>query len=111
MSWWIYLNNPETGATYDVEAHTEGGTYAVNGTPNTEVNVTYNYGCMFAFRDLHGKTARETLPVMAGFLEAWGHLKPYKADYWAPTPGNVAQAVRLLRDWAVAFPDGVWDVS
>ena len=43
MSFDISLNHPETGKIAEVENFTEGGTYAIGGSNEADLNVTYNY--------------------------------------------------------------------
>lgn len=45
MSYWVYLENSD--GPVEVESHSDGGTYALGGTTDAELNVTYNYGWLF----------------------------------------------------------------
>ena len=114
MSWWVYLNDPETGGSVEVPAHEEGGTYQLGGADRAELNVTYNYGKVYALvgfklRDLHGRRALLTIPDLRRASSRLGTRR--YSDYWAPTPGNAGHALSVLLGWAEANPDAVWDVS
>lgn len=91
------------------ERFEEGGTYALGGTSECDLNVTYNYWVMFDFHALDGRTGADTVAALREFAERWKHDAVYK-DYWAPTPGNVRSAVVRLLSFAEAHPDGVWHV-
>ncbi len=43
MSYDIDLSYPESGLA-QIPSHEEGGTYALGGSTNASLNVTYNYG-------------------------------------------------------------------
>ena len=115
MSFWVYLCNPETGVPLELaEAHEEGGTYALGGTTEAGLNVTYNYSSVyrphgFNLRDLDGKTARETTPDLERVIAAIGTVEPDN-NYWAPTPGNAGRALHVLARWGRELPHGVWAV-
>lgn len=106
----------ESGETLTVEEphNVRGGTYRPGGDYDLALNITYNYAKHFydvfgpkGIRFLHGKTARETLPVlMDAFLDLW---EPPSDDYWAPTAGNAAAAIRGLITLGMLAPEGVWD--
>lgn len=115
MSYDIYFVDPKTGATIQLEEehHFGGGTYAVAPpdmvTPNTReawLNVTYNYGKHFHFRDLDGKNVEEVLHLLTdGMLKLGDEMD---ADYWKPTEGNVKKAlIELLRLANRVPPDSV----
>lgn len=109
MSYDVYLENAGP-----VESFEEGGTYALGGTDQPELNVTYNYSEVyrlldFGLRDLDGKRADDTLPTLQRIVDKLG-TKTYP-DYWAPTPGNAGKALARLLSWAKQYPDGIWRVS
>ena len=121
MSWDIDLLD-EQGAVIELpESHEEGGTCALGGTNSASLNVTYNYQeayrlCpgfdgkdVFFPRDLKGRKAKDTVEVLQAVVDRLG-TKQYKADYWAPTPGNAGYAMETLLSWARQFPEAVWDV-
>ncbi len=108
MSWWVYLCDKDSRAM-TVDLHQDGGSYVLGGTDEAELNVTYNYGKHFAFRDeLHGKVAKDTIPILKAAVQRLGTVRD--PDYWEPTPGNAGYACAILLRWAVQHPDAVWEV-
>lgn len=119
MSWWVYLRD-EGGQAVEVERHSEGGTYAVGGIAEAELNVTYNYGRWFrqALPELsensilatmlHGRCAGDTLLTLERVVVDCGTERD--EDYWASTPGNAGYAASILLAWAHEHPDAVWEV-
>lgn len=107
MSYWIYL---ESDAPLEVANHSEGGTFALGGTNEPELNVTYNYAKHFDYRgELHGKTAAESVPALEAAVAKLGTKRA--SDYWASTPGNAGYACNILLGWAKQHPDATWRVS
>lgn len=87
----------------------KGGTYALGGTCDPSINITYNYSQFFyahwpsGIRELYGKTAKDVvreiervLPKMSGSPDS---------DYWASTEGNAKAALIGLRDLANLCPE------
>ena len=113
MSYDVRLKDAETGETLDAgEVFQEGGTQAVGGTSECDLNITYNYAEVFGglVSDLDGEPANGTLPRLREFVAKWGHLRPYERDYWAPTPGNAVAAIKRLLMFAERHPNGIWEV-
>lgn len=124
MSWNVSLRYGDTIA--QVENHEEGGTYALGGTTDADLNVTWNYQDVYKLVDfypptsLHGKKAIETIGELAQAIERLG-VKQYarqislrgdwEYDYYAPTPGNAGHALNILLGWARQHPDAVWCVG
>ncbi len=108
MSWWVSLNDPATSSLVTVERFTDGGTYAIGGSTEADLNVTYNYGRHFDFNALDGKKAADTIPVLEEAVQRLGTEQD--ADYWNPTPGNTGHACAILLAWARQHPDAVWRV-
>ena len=108
MSWDISLEDQD-GQPGKTTRHVEGGTYQSGGCPETTLNVTYNYGDHFQFRNLHGRTGRETVKELSDGVDRFGTLQD--DDYWAATEGNAGYALSILRDWAKLYPDHTWRVS
>lgn len=136
MSYDIYLKNPVTGDTLELDAphHMRGGTYAVGGTTDAHLNVTYNYAPQFfrvfepldkpratapdwmhkrgddsqvrGVRTIYGLTGAESLPVLDRAIAALGD--DVDADYWKATDGNAKRALVQLRALAAMRPDGLW---
>lgn len=114
MSWDIDLEESD-GVPCKVTAHTEGGTYAVGGTDNASLNVTYNYGeayrlVGFSIDSLQGAKAKDVTAALEDAVNKLG-TRRYTHDYWAPTPGNAGYALSILLRWAKLYPDAVFHVS
>ena len=116
MSYDIYLKDPVTGETLEADAphQIRGGTYAMGGTTELWLNVTYNYGAHFrrvlgddGIRSIYGKTGAESIPMLK---DAMAQLADdVDDDYWKATEGNAKQALAGLLAFAQLRPDGVWD--
>ncbi len=108
MSWDIYLRDEE-GRSVTVERHQEGGTYALGGITEAELNVTYNYGKHFRFPCLDGLTGAEAGAILHEAI--WRLGKDRDPDYWKPTEGNVRHACEILFAWANQNPTAKFEVS
>jgi hypothetical protein len=116
MSYDIYLKDPVTKETivFDAAHQLSGGTYAVGGTSEAWINITYNYGEHFSkvlgkegIRTIYGKTGAESIDILKRAAEK---LKDnVDSDYWKPTQGNAKRALLQLVALAQMRPDGVWD--
>jgi hypothetical protein len=90
-----------------------GGTYAVGGTYQAELNITYNYGRFYreafgerGIRELYGLTAAQVSPLLATAVKELGTERA--ADYWAATRGNAGAALAdLLALARLCPPDAV----
>jgi hypothetical protein len=131
MSYDIYLTNPVTQEPLHLDEphHMRGGTYALGGTTEARLNVTYNYGKHFrrvfsdenveltqferlfgggetGIRRLYGTTGAESIPVLEAAIK---QLKDdVSENYWEATEGNAKQALLQLLALARMRPDGVW---
>lgn len=115
MSYAISLHDPATGETAIVaDGHDlRGGTYAVGGTDEAWLNVTYNYAPCFyrtmgenGIRTLYGMTGRDSLPLLNAAINQLGTNSD--PDYWKATEGNARAALENLRLLASACPDAIW---
>lgn len=134
MSYDIELVDPVTRETLELDAphHMRGGTYALGGTTEAHLNVTYNYYPQFArafepltelrpqapdwlrehekpatgIRTIYGLTGAESLPVLDRAISLLGD--DVDPDYWKATDGNAKRALTQLRALAAMRPDGVW---
>lgn len=116
MSYDIELVDPVSKKVLELDMphHMRGGTYAVGGTTEAHLNVTYNYGTILrkvlspehGIRFLYGKTAAETIPLLSNAAEQLGD--DVSNDYWDPTEGNVKKVLLQLKALATMRPDGVW---
>ena len=134
MSYDIELIDQVTGETLELDAphHMRGGTYAIGGTKQAHLNVTYNYSKQFhrvfdvlteprqkapewlrndgapvsGVRTIYGLTGAESLPVLAKAIAQLGD--DVDPDYWKATDGNAKRALTQLRALASMRPDGLW---
>lgn len=139
MSYDIYIVDPETKDTiqFDESHDAKGGTYAVGGTTEAWLNITYNYAKFFydtidkeeGIRWLYNKSVANTIPTLRDAIEKldeqakdFVYVKPpdmkfgevvhksaNEEDYWASTPKNAADSLRNLVRLATLAPHGVWD--
>jgi hypothetical protein len=116
MSYDLYLKDPVSKETLHASAvhRMAGGTYAVGGTTELHLNVTYNYSKHFyrvlgeaGIRSLYGKTGAQSLPILKTAIEQLGD--DVDPDYWASTEGNAKRALYQLQAMAQMRPDGVWE--
>jgi len=107
----------QDGQLVEVESFTDGGTYAIGGSTDASLNITYNYSPRYrevmdgqGLREfLHGKRAADVMPGLEMAVRALG--TECSDDYWAPTPGNAGHALNVLLGWARQYPDAVFEVS
>lgn len=116
MSYDINLCDPVTRDVLELDDPHDmrGGTYAMGGTREAHLNVTYNYGAIFrkvlgekGIRTIYGMTGAESIPVLEA---AASRLADDATDnYWDDTEGNAKRALLKLVALAKLRPDGVWD--
>ena len=115
MSYDIELINPVTKETVQLdEPHQmKGGTYAIGGTTEAHLNITYNYARFFVdtlggggIRNIYGMSGAESIPVLELAVSKLGD--DVHDDYWEPTEGNAKMALIQLIALARMRPDGVW---
>ncbi len=123
MSYDIRLVDPVSGETLELDAphHMRGGTYAVGGTTEATLNVTYNYSCHFhraleflpvgqegnhGISKLYGMSGSDSIPVLERAAAALGD--DVDENYWKPTEGNAKRALLQLLALAKMRPDGIW---
>lgn len=116
MSYDISLNEPISGETIKFEtAHfVRGGTYAIGGTQEAWLNITYNYAKHYyrvfgeeGIRTIYGMTGAESIPIIKAAMAQLGD--DVSPDYWEDTEGNAKKALAGLLAFAQMRPDGVWD--
>lgn len=100
MSYDISLCDPISHKTLTIDSphFICGGTYAVGGTTELWMTVTYNYG----------KTGAESIPILEKAIAALGDDVD-DTDYWHGTEGNAKRALCGLLAFARMRPDGVWE--
>ena len=91
-----------------------GGMYAVGGTSEAWLNITYNYASHFyrvlgdkGIRTIYGMTGAESIPVLKAAADQLND--DVSEDYWEPTEGNAKRALFGLIALAQLRPDGVWE--
>ena len=124
MGYSIRIKRADGGDAVLPEKHDiAGGTYAVGGTKDAWLYVTYNYAGTFhrviggeGLRSLDGGSVKDLLPVLEKAISALGDAQP-DADYWKATDGNAKKALvnlKAIADLALqAFPDErlTWEVD
>lgn len=116
MSYDISLRDPVTHETLMVDDphQLRGGTYAMYGTKEAWLNITYNYGGHYrrvfgekGIRTIYGMSGAESIPVLKAAID---QLKDDATDdYWEASEGNAKRALYGLLALAQMRPDGVWD--
>lgn len=115
MSYDIELQDPVTKETLQLDAphHMRGGTYAIGGTTEAHLNVTYNYSPHYyrtmgegGIRTIYGMTGADSILVLEKAIAELGDETD--PDYWRPTEGNAKRALVQLLALAKMRPDGVW---
>lgn len=138
MSYDIYLNDPVTKEPIELEAKHQitGGTYAVGGTAEACLNVTYNYADWYykdgvfpeikgknrGIRTIYGMSGAESIPVLKNAIKALESMTEDISEeerkeceeqgvtgYWIPTRENAIRPLYQLLAFAQMRPDGVWD--
>lgn len=116
MGYDISLRDPVTGETLEASAphQIRGGTYAVGGTTELWLSVTYNYAEHFyrvlgeeGIRSIYGKTGAESIPMLQAAMAQLGD--DVDPDYWKSTEGNAKRSLAGLLAFAQLRPDGVWN--
>lgn len=115
MSYDISLCDPVGGEVLELEAPhmIRGGMYAVGGTSEAWLNVTYNYAPHYyrvfgekGIRTIYGMTGAESIPIIRAAMDQLSDET--SPDYWEPTEGNAKKALAGLLAFAQMRPDGVW---
>lgn len=137
MSYNISLVDPVSKETLELEMphQIKGGTYAVGGTQEAWLNITWNYGRWYrmdgvfpdhneqnGIRSIYGMTGAESIPILKkaiAVLESSkediseAEKKEFEANnvtgYWLPTRENAIKPLYGLLAFAQMRPDGVWD--
>lgn len=115
MGYAIHLEEPVTGERvhFDAPHQIKGGTFAVGGTTEAWLSVTYNYGNHFrrvlgeeGIRSIYGKTGAEAIPVLEEAISQLGD--DVSEDYWESTEGNAKIALVQLKAFAQMRPDAIF---
>ena len=115
MSYDVYFNDPVTKEHIELnEPHfMRGGTYALGGTTELWLNITFNYSenyskHKFSIKDLNGKSAVDCIPELERVISELGD--EVDDDYWKPVDGNSKKALIQLLTMAKMRPDSVIEV-
>lgn len=115
MSYDISLCDPVDGEVIQLEVPhmIRGGNYAIGGTTEAWLNVTYNYSKHFyrvfgekGVRTIYGMTGAESIPIIKAAMDQLSD--DVSQDYWEATEGNAKKALAGLLAFAQLRPDGVW---
>lgn len=133
MSWDVDLCDPVTNEVLELDSphFMRGGTYAVDGTREMSLNITFNYTRFYndafkgGFRALDGVSAVKSIPILKAAIEKikspltpdlsqeeWELYESQQATgYWMPTKENCLRPLYQLLSLAQMRPDGVWRVE
>jgi hypothetical protein len=115
MSYDINLCDPVTKQiiVFDTPHQMRGGTYAIGGTNQASLNITYNYSKHYyrmfgddGIRSIYGKTGAEAISLLEQAIAKLGD--DVDDNYWEPTEGNAKRALCQLLALAKMRPDGVF---
>lgn len=116
MSYDIELRDPKTREViqFDKPHQERGGTYALGGTSEAWLNVTYNYSKHFyrtmgreGIRRLYGLTGKQAIGILEKAISKLGG--DVSGNYWEATEGNAKEALKSLLVFAKLRPDGIFD--
>lgn len=136
MSYDISLRDPVTQETLQSDARHQitGGTYALAGTKELWLNITYNYARWYTkpgvfqeneesegIRTIYGMSGAESIPVLKNAIRTLENLADDISEevrkeceecgatgYWLPTRANAIKPLYGLLAFAQMRPDGVW---
>lgn len=139
MSYDIYLKDPVTKEMieFDEPHQMKGGMYAIGGTREAWLNITYNYDNYYfdategddrffgqlwydkpknlGIRGIYGKTGAESIRMLHDMICRIEPMPDEKCDdpdckgYWKPTAKNAIKPLYQLIAMAQMRPDGIWD--
>lgn len=138
MSYDISLKDPVTKETiqFDAPHQMAGGIYALGGTAEARLNVTYNYAKWYykdgvfptigeenkGIRTIYGMSGAESISVLENAIKTLENMtedltaeeiQEYAdggaGGYWTPTMENAIKPLYQLLAMAKMRPDGVWD--
>lgn len=101
MSWDLYIRDND--GVVQVDKHEEGGTFVLGGSKDAELNITYNYSKIFAFKKiLNGKTCEDCIEWLESLIKTLGTERD--EDGWEPTEGNVGYCLSIILSWCKQHP-------
>ncbi len=98
----------------------QGGTYAIGGTREAWLTITFNYSNFYyechpeGIKFLNGKSGAESIPFLQSMIETIKKNHPAletNPDYWKSCAGNAVIPLYQLRALAQLRPDGVWEIQ
>ncbi len=116
MGYCVELLEPTTKERiqFDFVHQIRGGTYAIGGSDEAYMSVTYNYGGILrkvigekGIRTIYGMSGAESIPVLEYAISKLDN--DVDEDYWKATEGNTKKALQGLLAFAKLRPDGIWD--
>lgn len=124
MSWDVSLNDPQSGKVIELDElrHQIGGNIQLGGSNECEISsFTWNYSAVMCkafepylmekgFRELNGFTGQQSIPILEHAIAKLDPKTEDRNDYWNPTEGNVRKSLVIMLNWAVARPDGIWEI-
>lgn len=137
MSYDIYLRDRVTKETvhFDTPHQMAGGTYAVGGTTEAWLSVTYNYAQWYykdgvfpnngenrgGIRSIYGLSGADSIPALEHAIKTLENMtedltekeiQEYKdggaGGYWTPTRANAIRPLYQLLAMAKMRPDAEW---
>ena len=138
MSYDISLRDPVRKETihFDTPHQIRGGTYAVGGTSEAWLNITYNYSRWYykegvfpdngedyrGIRSIYGLSGADSIPILENAIKALEvmdedlteeEIRNYEEHnikgYWLPTRENAIKPLYQLLAMAKMRPDAEWD--
>lgn len=138
MSYDISLVDPVTKKQvyFDTPHHMNGGTYAVGGTTEAWINITYNYADWYykdgvfpnngifreGIRSIYDMSGADSIPVLEHAIKTLEsmtedltekEIQEYKdggaGGYWTPTRTNAIKPLYKLLAMAKIRPDAIWE--
>lgn len=133
MSYDVSLKEPVTGeqVCFDEPHQMAGGTYAIGGTKEAWLNITYNYARWYyradvfgenGIRTIYGMSGADSIPLLEHAIKALEEtndelseeeMKDYEEHdvigYWMPTKENAIKPLYQLLAMAKIRPDAVWE--
>lgn len=116
MSYDVYMRDPvdKDVIRFNEPHQIKCGTFAINGTTEAWLNITYNYADHFyrvmgekGIRSIYGLSGAESIPILESAIKQLAD--DVSEDYWESTEGNVKRALYGLLAFAQLRPDGIWD--
>ena len=117
MSYDVYMCDPvdrDNVIQFDEPHQIKCGTFAVEGTTEAWLNITYNYSDRLyrtmgekGIRSIYGLSGAESIPIIENAIKQLSD--DVSEDYWEATEGNVKQALYGLLAFSKLRPDGIWD--